>query len=81
MSAASAAAIRDGLGRLRWSTTDLWRAALGVGGAFSTGDVEALASGERDATRSEHDILASALNDHFLDWGGDHPVPYWRDLP
>ncbi len=81
MSATSAAAIRDGLLELRWSSIDLWRAALGIGGALSTQDVEAVASGQRDATEVEHDILASALNDHFVELGGDHPVPYWRDLP
>jgi len=81
MSRASAAAIREGLERSHWNATDLWRATLGIGGAFSTWEVEGLASGQRESTEIEHDILASALNDHFADEGSHHPVPYWSDLP
>jgi hypothetical protein len=81
VSTASAAALRDGLEHSHWTVSELWRAALGVGGAFSPADVAGLTTGLLDATGIEHDILAAALNDHLNDQGDDHPVPYWRDLP
>jgi hypothetical protein len=77
---ASAAALRQGLETSRWSPTDLWRAALGIGGAFSTAKVEGLASGLQGATEVEHDILAAALNEHLSDVGLDPLVPYWAEL-
>ena len=77
----SAAAIRDGLEQSRWTVVELWRATLGISGALNPKDVADLASGQRPPTGFEHDILASALNDHFTDVGRNHPVPYWRDLP
>jgi hypothetical protein len=80
VSSASAAALREGLERSHWTTTDLWRAALGIGGDFSTADVDALASGLHDANEVEHDILAAALNDHFSDVGLVRLVPYWAEL-
>ena len=80
MTTASATALQDGLDLAAWSNTDLWRAALGVGGAFSAGVVADLTSGARSPTGIEHDILAATLNDHFLDVGRDHPVPYWTQL-
>lgn len=81
MSVESTAAINAGLQHAHWSTTDLWFAALGVGGGLSRADIEQITDGRRDATSAEHDVLAAALNDHFVDEGGDHPVAYWRDLP
>ena len=77
---ASAVALRQGLERSRWTATDLWRAALGVGGAFSTEKVEGFASGQQDATAVEHVILAATINDHLSDVGLDPVVPYWADL-
>lgn len=77
----SAAAIREGLQRTGWTNSDLWVAAVGMGGAFSPHDIDQIASGERSATPAEHDILAAAFNDHFVDVGEGHPVSYWSDLP
>lgn len=76
----SAAALREGLHLADWTTVDLWRAALGIGGELTTGDVAELAAGLREPTHVEHDILASALNDHLVGRGQDHPVPYWAQL-
>ena len=80
MSVESAAAISQGLRDAHWSAADLWFAALGVGAGLSPTDIERISDGRRDATPLEHDVLASALNDHFLDHGGERPVHYWREL-
>ena len=34
-----------------------------------------------DIPDAEHDVLAHALNEEFMDRGGDHPMPYRHDLP
>jgi hypothetical protein len=80
MTAESAAVIRGGLDRAHWSLTDLWIAAVGVGGAFTRVQIAHIADGTTDATALQHDILATALNDHFTGLGQDHPVRYWDDL-
>ena len=72
--------IRNGLERAQWTTSDLWIAALAVGGDLRHRDVEQIARGDRQATPLEHDILATALNDHFTDLGEDHPIRYWQQL-
>jgi hypothetical protein len=77
----STATIRNGLRLARWTISDLWIAAVAIGGAFSHHDIDQIASGQRQATPTEHDILAAAMNEHFLDHGYDHPVAYWHDLP
>jgi hypothetical protein len=80
MSAESATTLRGGLAQAHWTVSDLWIAALGIGGAFSQADVQRITDGAQDATGIEHDILASALNDHFVSIAGDHPVRYWAAL-
>jgi hypothetical protein len=81
MPTGSTAVIRQGLELADWTISDLWVAALGIGGGFSHLDIEHIASGRRQATPTEHDILAAAFNDHFTDRAQNHPVPYWRQLP
>jgi hypothetical protein len=80
MSNLSADAIRLGMQDARWNANDLWIAAVSIGGALTYRDVERIAMGERPASQAEHDILAAALNDHFVGAGLNHPVLYWREL-
>jgi hypothetical protein len=80
MQDASAAAIRFGLGLTDWTISDLWIAAAGIGGSLSRRDVDDIASGRRAATPIQHDILATALNEHLLDQSGGRPIHYWRQL-
>lgn len=76
----STVAIRGGLRLADWSARDLWVAAVGIGGGFEARDVQRIAVGEQLATPMEHDILAAALNDHFIE-GRRHPnVPTWAEL-
>ena len=80
MSAESAHAIRDGLRQSGWTARDRWVAAVGIGGAFTERGIQEITSGRVAASAIEHDILACALNEHFVDRGENHPVKYWRDL-
>jgi hypothetical protein len=76
----SAGTLRRGLQLAHWTSTDLWVAALAIGGNFSQREVQQVISGHQTATPIEHDILATALNEHLSDRGHDQPVTYWRDL-
>lgn len=78
---ASTRTLRDGLDRAHWGRVDLWRAALGMGGSFNPDDIDDILAERHPTTAQEHDVLASALNDHFVEVGEDHPVLYWRELP
>jgi hypothetical protein len=73
-------AIRYGLERAKWTIADLWVAAAAVGGPLSRHDVEQIVTGARQATPREHDVLATALNDHFTELGEDHPIRCWEQL-
>lgn len=77
----STLALQRGLRDSGWTISQLWTAAVGIGGGFHRHDIEDISAGQRPATPAEHDILASALNEYFVDRGQDHPVALWRDLP
>lgn len=76
----SAEAIRLGLRLTHWSIGDLWIAAAGIGASLNTRNIDDIATGRQVATPTEHDVLATALNEHLQDHGHDHPVRYWQDL-
>lgn len=42
--------------------------------------VEATLCGLVPADRVEHDLLAQAINDSFVEDGTNHPVPYFNEL-
>ena len=62
------------------TSAGLWLRAMSIGGWFRQAELTSLTSGDRRATRAEHDLVAAALNEHFFDLGQDHPVPYWEAL-
>lgn len=79
-SAESTAALQVGFRLTGWTLRELWMAAAGIGGALRRRDIQDITDGARPATRTEHDVLASALNDFFVARGDDHPVPLWDEL-
>jgi hypothetical protein len=58
------------------SHADLWLRYFALGGMSSPIEVEAYLYGALRPTAHEHDIIAHALNERFVELGGDHPVPY-----
>jgi hypothetical protein len=56
---------------------------FGLGGMSSTLEVEAFLHGALVPSVHDHDLLAHALNERFVELGGNHPVPYLedRDVP
>ena len=66
--------------RSGYSVIELWIAYFSVGGRASVADVQAILAGRAEADRRDHDRLAQALNDRFVDMALDHPVPYFDDV-
>lgn len=62
------------------SVLELWLAYFALGGLAMLGDLEAILAGRTRVERHDHDLLALALNERFLDMDLDHPVPYFADL-
>jgi hypothetical protein len=76
--------LESGFARSGLSYRELWWRQLCVGGDASSLELEAYLLGLLRLSPHQHDLIAQALNEHFLDLGEDHPVPYsdlHRDPP
>jgi hypothetical protein len=69
---ASEMSLRAGLALSGLSHDQLWLRCLAVGGTFSCDELE--------AATYEHDVIAQALNDYFVERGQNHPVAYADEL-
>lgn len=58
---------------------DLWLRYVSVGGSAGALEVEAYVLGLLQPGPHQHDLIAQALNECYLDRGQDHPVGYWAD--
>ena len=68
--------LRDGMRHAHWRNEDLWVASVALGGNLAQRDVERITSGDVTPSAHEYDVLAAALNDHFIDVGIVNPVRY-----
>jgi hypothetical protein len=55
---------------------ELWLRQVSVGGIAGDLEVEAYVLGLLTPDRHQHDVLAQAINEFFLERGADHPVSY-----
>jgi hypothetical protein len=62
--------------RSEMSYQELWWRQLSVGGDTGLLELEACLLGLLTIDPYQHDVIAQALNEHFLDRGEDHPVAY-----
>ena len=60
----------------RLSHGDLFMRYFELGGMSSPFDLEAVLYGALEPTAHEREIIAHALNERFVELGGNHPVPY-----
>jgi hypothetical protein len=58
---------------------DLWLRYFELGGMSTGLQLEAYLYGALEPTRHDHDIIAHALNERFVELGGNPPVPYAED--
>ena len=58
---------------------DLWLRYFELGGMSTGLQLEAYLYGALRPSRHDHDIIAHALNERFVELGGNHPVPYADD--
>ncbi len=58
------------------SRGELWLRYFELGGMSTAFQVEAFLYGALQPTPHDHDVLAHALNERFVELGGNHPVPY-----
>jgi hypothetical protein len=50
-----------------------------LGGMSSALQVEAYLYNALEPSTHDHDVIALALNERYVELGGNHPVPYWSD--
>jgi hypothetical protein len=69
--------LADGLDLAGISEEQLWARYMALGGDATLPELRAhvIDPGIDDY---EHDVIAQAINEYFLDSGQDHPVAYWR---
>jgi hypothetical protein len=63
----------------RLSHGDLWLRYFELGGMSSGLELEAFLFGALQPSTHDHDVIAHALNERFVELGGNHPVPYLED--
>ncbi len=61
------------------SYADIALAQMCLGGAADVLEVEAYVLGLLRPDAYQHNLLAQAINEHFIDLGLDHPVAYADD--
>lgn len=65
-----------GLARSGLTYQELYWRQVAVGGDAGPLELEAYLMGLLRMDPYQHDVIAQALNEHFMDLGQDHPVPY-----
>jgi hypothetical protein len=55
---------------------ELWLRYFQLGGMSTALQVEAFCYGALQPSNHDHDVVAHALNERFVELGGNHPVPY-----
>jgi hypothetical protein len=58
---------------------ELWLRYFELGGMSSALELQAFLYGALKPTPHDHDVVAHALNERFVELGGNHPVPYMED--
>jgi hypothetical protein len=61
------------------SNSELWLRYFELGGMSTGVDLEAFLLGFLQPSIHDHDVIAHALNERFVEMGGNHPVPYLED--
>jgi len=68
--------LEAGLTRSGLTYRELWWRQIAVGGDAGPLELEAYLLGLLVLDPHQHDVIAQALNEYFLECGQDHPMPY-----
>ncbi|HEX4729566.1 MAG TPA: hypothetical protein VH298_17280 [Jatrophihabitans sp.] len=68
--------LADGLRLSRLSYAELWIRCLALGGSGTVDELRRHIKSDDCPDDHEHNIIAQALNDRYLEQGRDHPVGY-----
>ncbi len=66
--------------QLGLSQSELWLRYFELGGMSSALELEAFVCGALVPDPHDHDVIAHALNERFVELGHNHPVPYLADV-
>ncbi len=58
---------------------DLWMRYFELGGMSTALQLEGFLYGALRPTANDHDVVAHAINERFVELGGNHPVAYSED--
>ncbi len=72
----SGLSLEDGMALSGMDYEELWVRQVGVGGEIGSLEIEAYVLGVLTPDAYRHNLIAQAMNEHFLDLGEDHPVAY-----
>ena len=72
-------ALDDARRLLGLSHYDLWVRYIGVGGIHDAHGIRSYLTGRDTFSDADHDHLAVALNEAFVDAGNGRPLPYRQD--
>ena len=61
------------------SFDELWMRYFALGGMSTALEMEAILFGALQPSAHDHDVIAHALNERFVELGGNHPVAYAGD--
>lgn len=78
MTAAAHEVLEAGRAQAEMSLDDLWLAYFALGGAAAPESLGRYLAG--GVGPMDYDVVAQAINERFVDRGGDHPVPYRDEL-
>ncbi len=71
----------DGMLASEMDYPELWLRYVGVSGTAGPLELEAYVLGLLAPDVYEHDLIAQAINEWFIDRGLNHPVGYWHQAP
>jgi hypothetical protein len=72
--------LSDGWDLSGLTLVELWLRYMALGGTATKAQLALYAHGPASLDLYQHNIIAQAINEHFIDRGEDHPVGY-RDIP
>ena len=73
--------LAEGLHDSGLSYENLWTRYFALGGSRTLDNMrDRIDNPDMDTDDAEHNVIAQALNDYFVEQGKDHPVAY-RNLP